>query len=167
MLTLFSSICRCEGLLCAAPSERPAGQGAHLGGRRERDLHGHLVGPRPDQLGRPEWKAGAFFFLESTYSADPISSPQLGLTKNPGNNPLGNFRFIPNGLPGVETRPPLLWSEGVCKGRISRTKFVELISTNAAKLYGMYPQSEHLPPSAHSDAPLTSSSNRGYNPARK
>lgn len=41
---------------------------------------------------------------------------QLGLTKNPGKSPRGDFRYIPNGLPGVETRGPLMWSEGVCKG---------------------------------------------------
>lgn len=40
---------------------------------------------------------------------------QLGLAKAPG-KPEGDFRFIPNGLPGVETRGPLMWSEGVCKG---------------------------------------------------
>jgi len=47
---------------------------------------------------------------------DP-SGKQLGLTVNPGKNPRGDFRYIPNGLPGVETRGPLMWSEGVCKGR--------------------------------------------------
>lgn len=75
--------------------------------------------------------------------ADDRFVPQLGLSKNPGKNPRGNFRYIPNGLPGVETKGPLLWSEGVCKGRMSVSKFVELNSTNAAKLYGMYPQSRH------------------------
>lgn len=53
---------------------------------------------------------------------------------NPKNNPHGNFRTIPNGLPGVETRTALLWSEGVLKGKISPQRFVELNSTNAAKL---------------------------------
>ncbi|KAK4699592.1 dihydropyrimidinase, partial [Phenoliferia sp. Uapishka_3] len=69
----------------------------------------------------------------------PLPS-QLGLTKNPGNNPAGDFRYTPNGLPGIETRGPLMWSEGVCKGRMSPSKFVELSCTAAAKLYGMYPQ---------------------------
>lgn len=53
---------------------------------------------------------------------------------NPKNNPRGNFRTIPNGPPGVETRSPLLWSEGVLKGRISPQRFVELNSSNAARL---------------------------------
>ena len=59
---------------------------------------------------------------------------QLGMIQNPGKHPRGTFRTIPNGLPGVETRTPLLWSEGVLKGRISPQRFVELNSTNAAKL---------------------------------
>lgn len=97
---------------------------------------------------------GTFTVISSDHAPTNWDDPQgkqLGLTKNPGKNPLGNFRNIPNGLPGVETRPPLLWSEGVCKGRISRTKFVELISTNAAKLYGMYPQKGTIQPGSDAD----------------
>ena len=51
-----------------------------------------------------------------------------------------SFRWVPNGIPGIETRLPILFSEGVSKGRISLQKFVELTSTNHAKLYGLYPQ---------------------------
>ncbi|BGP02763.1 Phenylhydantoinase [Rhodotorula toruloides ATCC 204091] len=76
---------------------------------------------------------------------------QLGLTKNPSKNPRGDFRYIPNGLPGVETRGPLMWSEGVCKGRMSPNKFVELNCTNAAKLYGMYPQKGTIQPGSDAD----------------
>jgi dihydropyrimidinase len=47
-----------------------------------------------------------------------------------------SFTKIPNGLPGLETRQPLLFS-GVLDGRLSITKFVELTSSNPAKLYGM------------------------------
>lgn len=50
------------------------------------------------------------------------------------------FDLIPNGIPGLETRLPLLYSEGVMKRRIPVTRFVELTSTNPAKLYGLYPQ---------------------------
>ncbi|KAI5476401.1 dihydropyrimidinase [Pseudohyphozyma bogoriensis] len=76
---------------------------------------------------------------------------QLGLIKHLKDDKLGNFRHIPNGLPGVETRSPLLWSEGVCKGRISRQRFVELNSTNAAKLYGLYPQKGTIAPGSDAD----------------
>ena len=51
-----------------------------------------------------------------------------------------DFSKIPNGHPAIEHRVELLFSEGVLKGRISLPKFVELISTNAAKLFGMYPR---------------------------
>ena len=50
------------------------------------------------------------------------------------------FAYIPNGIPGLETRLPLLFSEGVGKGRLSLNRFVELTATNPAKLYGLYPQ---------------------------
>jgi dihydropyrimidinase len=51
-----------------------------------------------------------------------------------------DFSKIPNGAPGIEHRLELLFSEGVLKNRISMNKFVELTSTNAAKIYGMFPQ---------------------------
>ncbi|MGM5025351.1 dihydropyrimidinase [Tardiphaga sp. 862_B3_N4_1] len=48
-----------------------------------------------------------------------------------------SFRWIPNGIPGVETRLPILFSEGVSKGRITLNQFVALTSTNHAKTYGL------------------------------
>jgi dihydropyrimidinase len=51
-----------------------------------------------------------------------------------------SFHYIPNGIPGLETRLPLLFSEGVGKGRITLNRFVELTATNPAKLYGLYPR---------------------------
>lgn len=51
-----------------------------------------------------------------------------------------HFRWIPNGIPGVGTRLPILFSEGVMKGRIDINHFVAVTSTNHAKLYGLYPQ---------------------------
>ena len=50
------------------------------------------------------------------------------------------FRHIPNGIPGLETRLPLLFSEGVGKGRIDINTFVALTATNPAKIYGLYPR---------------------------
>ncbi len=55
-----------------------------------------------------------------------------------GPNP--RFTEIANGVPGIELRLPLLFSEGVGKGRIDLNRFVELASSNAAKLYGLYPR---------------------------
>jgi dihydropyrimidinase len=50
------------------------------------------------------------------------------------------FRYIPNGIPGIETRLPLVYSEGVLGGRITLEKFVELTATNPAKAYGLHPR---------------------------
>jgi dihydropyrimidinase len=50
------------------------------------------------------------------------------------------FNWIPNGVPGIETRLPILFSEGVKKGRISLNRFVELVATNPAKMYGLHPR---------------------------
>jgi dihydropyrimidinase len=50
------------------------------------------------------------------------------------------FNRVPNGIPGIETRLPLLYSEGVMKGRIDVNAFVALTSTNAARMYGLYPR---------------------------
>lgn len=51
-----------------------------------------------------------------------------------------DFTKCPNGAPGVEERIPLIFSEGVMKGKISINKFVEVCSTNPAKLFGLYPK---------------------------
>jgi dihydropyrimidinase len=51
-----------------------------------------------------------------------------------------DFRKIPNGLPGVEDRVDLLHDGGVLGGRITKERWVEVISTAPAKLFGMYPQ---------------------------
>lgn len=51
-----------------------------------------------------------------------------------------SFRWVPNGIPGVETRLPILFSEGVVKGRITLNQFVALSSTNHAKMYGLHPR---------------------------
>jgi dihydropyrimidinase len=50
------------------------------------------------------------------------------------------FKKIGNGVPGIEVRLPLLFSEGVRTGRIDLTRFVALSATTAAKLYGLYPR---------------------------
>jgi len=50
------------------------------------------------------------------------------------------FFDIPNGVGGVEERLALIYTEGVLKNKISLNRFVELISTNAAKLFGLYPK---------------------------
>ncbi len=53
---------------------------------------------------------------------------------------LGDFSKIPNGAPGVENRLALIYNGGVVENRISLNRFVELTSTAAAKMFGMFPK---------------------------
>ena len=60
-----------------------------------------------------------------------------------GKRPQGQevaFGRIPNGIPGIETRMPLLWSQGVLTGRMTPQRFVELTATGPAKAYGLHPR---------------------------
>jgi len=64
------------------------------------------------------------------------------------------FKQIANGLPGLEVRLPLLFSEGVRTGRLTLQQFVALTSTNHARMYGMHPQKGALAVGADADIAL-------------
>jgi len=51
-----------------------------------------------------------------------------------------DFSKIPNGMPGIETRVPLMYHEGVNSGRITLNRFVELVAAKPARLFGLFPQ---------------------------
>src|SRR5437660_293823 len=63
-----------------------------------------------------------------------------------------NFTKIPNGGPGVENRLQLLFHHGVSQGKISLNRFVEIVSTTPARLFGLYPRKGTL--AAGSDADI-------------
>jgi len=62
-----------------------------------------------------------------------------------------DFTKIPNGLPGIEDRLPILWTYGVRAGKITPNQFVALNCTNPAKIFGMYPQKGALLPGSDAD----------------
>ncbi len=62
-----------------------------------------------------------------------------------------DFTKIPNGLPGVGDRLPVLWTKGVVEGRLTPEQFVALTSTNAARIFGLYPRKGTLAPGADAD----------------
>ena len=62
----------------------------------------------------------------------------------------GDFRKIPSGLPGIETRMALLYN-GVVEHQISLTRFVDAVATKPAKLFGLYPRKGAIVPGAHAD----------------
>ena len=61
------------------------------------------------------------------------------------------FQVVPNGGPGIENRLHMLWNFGVREGRISPNRFVELTSTNVAKLFGLYPRKGTIAPGSDAD----------------
>jgi len=73
---------------------------------------------------------------------------------------VGNFSKIPNGAPGVENRMSLIYNGGVVQGRISVNKFVELTSTAAAKLFGLFPRKGTIAVGSDADIVI-------FNPDRK
>ena len=62
-----------------------------------------------------------------------------------------SFRWVPNGIPGVGARLPILFSEGVIKGRIDINRFVALTATNHAKMYGLSPRKGTIAVGADAD----------------
>jgi dihydropyrimidinase len=72
----------------------------------------------------------------------------------------GDFRKVPNGLPGVEDRLDLLHDGGVVGGKLTKERWVEIVSTAPAKLFGMYPKKGAI--AVGSDADLVV-----YDPNRK
>jgi dihydropyrimidinase len=78
------------------------------------------------------------------YEGQPVAIPGKELGKD-------DFTKIPNGLPAVGDRLPVLWSEGVVKGRLTPSQFVALTSTNPAKIFGLYPRKGSLTPGADAD----------------
>jgi dihydropyrimidinase len=100
-----------------------------------------VCSPPPRDKGNQEviWNAladGLFTVFSSDHAPFRYDAPE---GKKPGGHEVA-FRHIPNGIPGLETRLPLLYSEGVLAGRITLEKFVELTSTNPAKAYGLHPR---------------------------
>ncbi len=93
---------------------------------------------------------GVFDLFSSDHCPFRFDDPQ-GKLNDKGKR---HFRWIPNGIPGVATRLPILFSEGVMKGRISLNQFVAVTSTNHAKLYGLYPRKGTIAIGADADIAL-------------
>ena len=64
---------------------------------------------------------------------------------------LNDFSKIPSGAPGVETRMGLLYTYGVMTGKLTMNEFVALTSTNAAKLFGLFPRKGTIAPGSDAD----------------
>ena len=95
--------------------------------------------PRDRENQKAVWDGlsnGVFSIFSSDHAPfryDDAHGKKLGGKEQP-------FQYIPNGIPGLETRLPLLFSGGVMAGRIDLHQFVALTATNPAKMYGLYPR---------------------------
>jgi dihydropyrimidinase len=78
----------------------------------------------------------------------------------------GDFTKIPNGIPSVEDRIHLLYSHGVVTGRIDLHRFVQVASTQAAKLFGLFPHKGTIQPGADADLVVFDPDRRGVVSAR-
>jgi len=79
-----------------------------------------------------------------SYEDKPVAIPGKELGKD-------DFTKIPNGLPGVGDRMPILWTRAVNSGRLSANEFVALNCTNPARIFGMYPQKGTILPGSDAD----------------
>ena len=64
---------------------------------------------------------------------------------------VGDFTKIPNGIPAIAERIPLLYTHGVCAGRIDLHTFVSTASTNAAKIFNLFPKKGTIQPGSDAD----------------
>jgi dihydropyrimidinase len=106
--------------------------------------------PRDEASQKACWlglETGVFQVYSSDHCPFRYDSPQGKLV------PRGrtSFQWVPNGIPGVETRLPILFSEGVVKGRITLNQFVGLTATNHAKMYGLHPKKGTIAVGADAD----------------
>ncbi|MBP2297502.1 dihydropyrimidinase [Azospirillum picis] len=125
----------------------------------EHDLHAHgfegakcICSPPPrDEANQAAvWDAlagGIFHIVSSDHAPFRYQDPRGKMLHGPDTP----FNWVPNGVPGIETRLPILFSEGVKKGRIGLQRFVELTSTNPAKMYGLHPRKGSLAIGADAD----------------
>jgi len=74
---------------------------------------------------------------------------------------LNDFTACPNGGPGVEERLPVIYSEGVAKGRISLPDMVRLLCAEPSRMYGLYPRKGALLPGSDGDVVILDPKRRG------
>jgi len=130
--------------LDASDMDRPGAEGAKF-----------ICSPSPrDSLAR----AGLWEDIRAG-TLDIISSDHCGYSFAGGKGKLVHgadapFTRIPNGIPGLATRLPLLFTEGVVAGHIDLNAFVRLTATNAARLFGLYPAKGTIAPGSDADLVL-------------
>jgi dihydropyrimidinase len=83
-----------------------------------------------------------------------VSSDHCGFDTSAKDRGRGDFTQVPNGLPGVGARLPVLFTHGVKTGRISLPELVALLSTNPARTFGLFPRKGVIRPGSDADLVL-------------
>ena len=112
----------------------------------------YMCSPPPRDKANQEavWRglqSGVFQVFSSDHAPYRFNDPE-GKMRAGGKT---TFKTVANGVPGIELRLPLLFSEGVMRNRLSITDFVALTATNAARLYGLYPRKGTIAVGADAD----------------
>ena len=117
-----------------------------------------VCSPPPLRLRGP--RSGARWPAACSACSPPTTRPSATTTRpasSGGERP--SFDHIPNGVPGIETRLPLLF-DGIARGKLTLHQFVALTSYRPARLYGLYPRKGTIAVGADADIVL-------WDPARK
>jgi dihydropyrimidinase len=143
-LKVWGETCPQYFVLSADHMDRPGFEGAKF-----------MCSPAPRDAAASEglWKMvrnGVLDVVSSDHSGWSYETP-VGKRVNGIDAP---FRDIPNGVPGLQSRLPILFSEGISKGRIDLCMFVRLTATNPARLFGLYPRKGTIAPGADADIVL-------------
>lgn len=143
-LKVWGETCTQYLVLTAAEMDRPGFEGAKF-----------MCSPAPRNA---EDHAGVWDMLRRGV-LDVVSSDHSGFSFEGArgkrvNGADASFRDIPNGVPGLATRLPILFSEGVAQGRIDLNQFVRLTATTPARLFGLYPRKGSIMIGADADLVL-------------
>lgn len=143
-LKVWGETCPQYFVLTAADMDRPGFEGAKF-----------MCSPSPRTAAdhEPLWdmvRRGVLDVISSDHSGWSFDGPR----GKPVNGRDAPFRDIPNGVPGLTARLPIIFSEGVSKGRIDLNAFVRLTATNPAKLFGLYPKKGSIAPGFDADLVL-------------
>ena len=143
-LKVWAETCPQYFVLGAADMDRPGFEGAKF-----------MCSPSPRDRATSEalWgdvQRGTLDVISSDHSGASYEGEQ-GKRIHGNNAP---FPDIPNGVPGLASRLPIVFSEGVASGRIDANHFVRLTATNPAKLFGLYPRKGTIAPGSDADLVL-------------
>jgi dihydropyrimidinase len=143
-LAIYAETCPQYLFLTESDLARPGFEGAKF-----------LCSPPPRDKASQEaiWQglsSGVFQVFSSDHAPTRYNDAKGKMIRGTG----APFRYVPNGVPGIETRLPLLFSAGVIGGRIDLATFVALTATNPARIYGLYPRKGTLAIGSDADVVL-------------